>query len=146
MKAFSATSAVEPLPPPPPPPAPPSSNRRQPLRQTRTNPSRNAAPANPPPGPSADAQDNGLQPSPGFFPAITHFTDSITALPREMTRNYTMLKEVDAKTYGPEEILGHLVAEIRKAPMPPREPAHSPKRHQPVHLDSKFPSGMSPSI
>ena len=47
-----------------------------------------------------------------------------------------MLKEVDAKTYGPEEMLGHLVAEIRKAPMPPREPAHSPKRSQAVDTGS----------
>ncbi len=123
MKTFPATPAAEA------PPAP-ATNRRQPLRQTRTNPVRNAATTNQLQGLPAETQDTGHQPSPGFFPAITHFTDSIAALPREMTRNYTMLKEVDAKTYGPEEVLGHLIAEIRKAPVPPRKPAHSTPRRQ----------------
>lgn len=130
MKAFPATPAVEP-------PSAPASNRRQPLRQTRTNPLRNATTVNQPQGPQVETQDNANQSTPGFFPAITHFTDSIAALPREMTRNYTMLKEVDAKTYGPEEALGHLVAEIRKAPVPPRKPAHSPQRHQAADTGTK---------
>lgn len=133
MKAFPATPAIEA------PPAP-ASNRRQPLRQTRTNPSRNAATTNQPQGPQAETQDTGHQSTPGFFPAITHFTDSIAALPREMTRNYTMLKEVDAKTCGPEEVLGHLVAEIRKAPVPSRKRARSPQGHQVANTGTKFQS------
>lgn len=43
-----------------------------------------------------------------------------------------MLKEVDAKTYGPEEALGRLVAEVRKAPVPSRKGAHSTHGHQAV--------------
>lgn len=43
-----------------------------------------------------------------------------------------MLKEVDAKTYGPEEALGRLVAEIRKAPVPSRKRAHSTQGHQAI--------------
>jgi len=55
---------------------------------------------------------------PGFFPALTHFTDSINALPKEMIRHYTMLKEVDAKICGPEDVLKKLVAELLDAPVP----------------------------
>jgi Inhibitor of growth proteins N-terminal histone-binding len=58
--------------------------------------------------------------APGFFPAITGFTDAITALPKEMIRHYTMLKEVDAKIYGPEEALKKTVSEALKMPVPPR--------------------------
>lgn len=66
--------------------------------------------------PPNDAED------PGFFPAITHFTNSITALPKEMIRHYTMLKEVDAKIYGPEAELGQFLGEALKNP-PPATPA-----------------------
>lgn len=131
MKAFPATPAVEP-------PSGPASNRRQPLRQTRTNPVRNASNANQAQGPQVETQDSTNQATPGFFPALTHFTDSITALPREMTRNYTMLKEVDAKTYGPEEALGHLVAEIRKAPVPSRKRAQPTRGHQTAETGTMF--------
>ncbi len=44
----------------------------------------------------------------GFFPAVTHFTDCITALPKEVVRHFTLLKEVDAKAYGPEDALKEL--------------------------------------
>lgn len=130
MKAFTVTPAIEP-------PSAPASNRRQPLRQTRTNPLRNATNVNQPQGPQVETQDPTQQSTPGFFPAITHFTDSIAALPREMSRNYTMLKEVDAKTYGPEETLGHLVAEIRKAPVPSRKRAHPNQGHQALVTGSR---------
>lgn len=101
-------------------------NRRQPLRQTRTNPTRTAANGIRPLGGRSSfggAQDN--QPTtnaaPGFFPAITHFTDSITALPKEMVRHYTLLKEVEAKTYGPEEMLRQLVNTAINTPAPARK-------------------------
>jgi hypothetical protein len=45
---------------------------------------------------------------PTYFPAITHFTDSITALPKEVVRHFSLLKEVDAKACGPEETLAQL--------------------------------------
>lgn len=120
MRKFPSTTAAE---------TPPVSNRRQPLRQTRSNPARAAATNAQPRGSLSEPQDDAHQTSPGFFPAITHFTDSISAIPKEMTRYYTMLKEVDAKLYGPEELLGVLVAEVRKAPVLPRKPSPIPQMH-----------------
>lgn len=94
------------------------SNRRQPIRQTRTNPPRGAANVAQPQTPAGTSKSAGQNANPGFYPAITHFTDSITALPKELIRNYTMLKEVDAKIHGPEEILGQLVRGVLSAPLP----------------------------
>lgn len=115
MRAFSGTTVGD---------QPAASNRRQPVRQTRTNPTRTAsnltqaqgsAPAH-----SADTERNV---NPGFYPAITHFTDAITALPKEMIRHYTMLREVDAKTHGPEALLGQYINAALKTPLvPPRKP------------------------
>lgn len=111
MRSFSNTALMEPS---------SSSNRRQPVRQTRTNPTRTATSA-PQPRTSLGAAQNEIEESPpGFCPAITHFTDCITALPKEMIRHYTMLKEVDAKIYGPEERLGQLVNAALRAPVPPK--------------------------
>ena len=98
------------------------SNRRQPARQARTNPPRHATSAARPfggRGSLAGQNDDRTttNASPGFFPAITHFTDSITALPKEMSRHYTMLKEVDAKICGPEDSLKQLVNAALKAPV-----------------------------
>ena len=50
--------------------------------------------------------------APGFFPGITYFTDATIALPKEMIRHFTLLKEVDAKIFGPEEHLKRLIATI----------------------------------
>ncbi|KAA6410886.1 MAG: FYVE PHD zinc finger [Lasallia pustulata] len=117
MKTSTTVTAVESGIPP---------NRRQPLRQTRTNPARTATNGIRPFGGRnsfGGAQDNQstANPAPGFFPAITHFTDSITALPKEMVRHYTLLKEVEAKTYGPEEMLRQLVNTALNTPAPPRK-------------------------
>ena len=95
-----------------------ASNRRQPVRQTRTNPTRTATNLVPSRGSVAGPQDNAPVANPGFCPAITHFTDSITALPKEMIRHYTMLKEVDAKVHGPEEIVKELVNAALNTPAP----------------------------
>ena len=99
-----------------------ASNRRQPVRQTRTNSARAATTIIPSRGSVAGPQDNGPVTNPGFCPAITHFTDSITALPKEMVRHYTMLKEVDAKVHGPEEIVKELVNTALKSLTPSRRP------------------------
>jgi hypothetical protein len=125
MRASTATATVEP---------PALSNRRQPARQARTNPPRNAASASRPfggRGSFVGQQDDRVttNASPGFFPAITHFTDSISALPREMIRHETMLKEVDAKMCGPEEMLKQLVNAALKAPIPPRKAPAEGKKH-----------------
>ena len=110
MKAFSNTTNGE---------QPTVSNRRQPVRQTRTNPARSSTNAvQPQAGSLAQASDGDRNANPGFYPAITHFTDAITALPKEMIRHYTMLKEVDAKTHGPEALLGQYLHAALKAPGP----------------------------
>ena len=58
-----------------------------------------------------------------IFPAITHFADAITALPKELVRHFTLLKEVDAKIFAPEEELGKLVEAALNAPLPrPQQP------------------------
>ena len=108
MRAFSNTTIVE---------QPTASNRRQPIRQTRTNPARTSTNVvQPQAGALAQALDGDRNANPGFYPAITHFTDAITALPKEMIRHYTMLKEVDAKTHGPEALLGQYLHAALKAP------------------------------
>ncbi|MCJ1474237.1 hypothetical protein MMC13_002895 [Lambiella insularis] len=119
MKTSTATATIEPS---------AITNRRQPVRQARVNPPRNATTAtrafvsrgslN---GPQEDR--SVPEASPAFSPAITHFTDSISALPKEMIRHYTMLKEVDAKICGPEDALKHLVNVALKAPVPPHKDA-----------------------
>ena len=103
---------------------PAASNRRQPVRQTRTNPARTATNVvQPQAGALAQAPDGDRNANPGFYPAITHFTDAITALPKEMIRHYTMLKEVDAKTHGPEALLGQYLNVALKLPAPPQQQA-----------------------
>lgn len=56
----------------------------------------------------------------GFFPAVTFFTDAITALPREVVRQFTLMKEVEAKVHGPAEQLGSMCDELMKLPVPTR--------------------------
>ena len=108
MKTFSASTIVG---------QPTASNRRQPVRQTRNNPARTASTAAQAQGAaSAPAPDNERNPNPGFFPALTHYTDAISALPKEMIRHNTMLKEVDAKIYGPEAQLADLVNKVLETP------------------------------
>lgn len=91
-----------------------TSNVRNSTRQTRTNPTRtsrvlgstlrqNSLVSNPAPAP-AEANEPA-----GFYPAITHFTDAITALPRDYRRHTSLLKEVDAKAWAPEENLQKLL-------------------------------------
>lgn len=47
----------------------------------------------------------------GFYPAISHFTDAISALPRDYRRHASLLKEVDAKAWLPEENLHTLLSQ-----------------------------------
>lgn len=59
---------------------------------------------------SSTAHDElGRTAAPGFFPALTHFTGSVTTLPKEVMKHFSMLKEVEAKVYGSGEELGQLV-------------------------------------
>jgi Inhibitor of growth proteins N-terminal histone-binding len=83
-------------------------------RQTRTNPTRTSKtvgsslrqnpPTSNPPVTATNAPEHG------FYPAIAHFTDAITSLPREFRRHTSLLKEVDAKAWAPEAHLQTLLA------------------------------------
>ena len=89
--------------------------RSQPLRQTRINPPRTLAPDR------AAGSRNGAAPTNQpieIFPGITHFTDAITALPKDLVRHFTLLREVDAKIYHPENALFRIVEELGNAPVP----------------------------
>lgn len=101
----------------------PAHRRSQPIRQTRTNPPRSSA--NPARSAAASAgRDSSTNAGPSgnqpidIFPAITHFSDTITALPKELVRHFTLLKEVDAKLFAPEDQLCKLVQAAAKAPLP----------------------------
>lgn len=86
-----------------------SSRRAQPVRQARTNPPRAHVNA---------ARSNGGRDEPAagqpvdIFPAITFFADTITALPKELVRHFTLLREVEAKLFAPEEQLFDLVSAV----------------------------------
>ncbi len=106
-----------------------SSRRAQPLRQTRNNPPRSSIPGSRAFG-SRGSLSGGLEEKDiEIFPAITHFADAITALPKELVRHFTLLKEVDAKIFAPEEDLQRLVDAALNAPLPQRqqlvEPQHA---------------------
>ncbi|KAI6713876.1 hypothetical protein JHW43_003633, partial [Diplocarpon mali] len=96
-----------------------SSRRAQPLRNTRTNPTRSSHTSSRNAGPRNSLGAPGAEDAPmEIFPAITHFADAITALPKELVRHFTLLKEVDAKIFLPEEELGRLVTAALNAPLP----------------------------
>ncbi|PNY28510.1 Chromatin modification-related protein, partial [Tolypocladium capitatum] len=105
----------------PPPVDAPAHRRSQPVRQTRTNPPRSSANPARSGGGSANAGPSGDQPI-DIFPAITHFADTITALPKELVRHFTLLKEVDAKLFSPEEQLFKLVTAASNASSPEPRP------------------------
>lgn len=95
-------------------------------RQTRTNPSRTSKSTNR----SSFAYGHGsVQGDPGvpavahgLYPALHHFTDAVTALPREFRRHNSLLKEVDAKAWALEENLLQLLktsSESVALPLPP---------------------------
>lgn len=67
---------------------------------------------------AADA-NNGQQV--GFFPALQYFTDAITALPKEVQKQITLVKEVEAKVHGPNEKMGEILDQLLQAPVPPRK-------------------------
>ncbi|KAL2139310.1 hypothetical protein VTI28DRAFT_5347 [Corynascus sepedonium] len=99
------------------PPAPEGvtgSSRRQPVRQTRVNPPRTSSlnRANSLSGAPAPEQPINI------LPGVTHFADAITALPKELVRHFTLLKEVDAKIFAPEAALLQLLHDTLNTPAP----------------------------
>ncbi|CCF40486.1 PHD-finger domain-containing protein [Colletotrichum higginsianum] len=102
-----------------------SSRRSQPVRQTRTNPPRVSSglrgPAN---GRDSLAGGTASDQPIDIYPAITYFSDAIAALPKELVRHFTLLKEVDAKIFAPEDALFKLVDTAMNAPPPQPRPAN----------------------
>jgi len=99
------------------PPAPDgasSSSRRQPVRQTRVNPPRTSSFNRANPLASAPAPEQPIN----ILPGVTHFADAITALPKELVRHFTLLKEVDAKIFAPEATLLQLLHDTLNTPSP----------------------------
>ena len=86
-----------------------SSRRAQPVRQTRANPPRASGLSRTSSARESLGGGHGHDQPIDIFPAITHFTDAITALPKDLVRHFTLLKEVDAKIFAPEEALSQLV-------------------------------------
>lgn len=104
------------------PPAEPSasSRRSQPVRQTRTNPPRaNNSGLSRLAGRNSLSGATAAEQSIEIYPGVTHFADAITALPKELVRHFTLLKEVDAKIFAPEEALFQLVDAVFENPPPP---------------------------
>ncbi|KAF2465525.1 uncharacterized protein BDR25DRAFT_336943 [Lindgomyces ingoldianus] len=104
--------------------AAPTSDRRQSTRQGRTSVTR---PTNYYARPFAGrlAAMGSLEQTPpvsnstpGFLPALTHFTQAVDAFPKELIKHFAMLKEVEAKIYDPENVLQLLLAEIARQPIP----------------------------
>lgn len=103
-----------------------SSNRRQPTRSVRTSTTRPSNYYARPygfPGAPNTAIDNDIPATnvPGFFPAITHFTDGLAALPKEVMRHFTLLRETEGKALGPDQAIAEIVGAIRKLPEPPKQ-------------------------
>ena len=105
----------------------PSNRRAQPLRQARNNPPRSSVAGSRTFG-SRGSLGSGFEGATAseqpvdIFPAITHFADAITSLPKEIVKHFTLLKEVDAKIFTPEEELGKLVDVLLSTPSPRRRP------------------------
>ena len=92
---------------------PQGQSARQSARQTRTNPLRTSKTLGRSSFAYGHSSMSDAPPTPtiphGFYPALTHFTDAITALPREFRRHNSLLKEVDAKAWALEENLLQLL-------------------------------------
>lgn len=96
-----------------------ATSRRQPTRQARTNPSRNITNIQQARSSGLALEDDGVDAqdeAPGFCPALTHFTDSISALPKEMIRQYTGIKEADGKLWKNKDTLEQLITQAMKLP------------------------------
>ena len=76
---------------------------------------------------SLAAEDSQDETPPGFFPAIQYFTDAVAVLPKEVMRHFTLIKEVEAKTYGPTQEMVRIADRIDKQPLPPRK-SYEPSR------------------
>jgi hypothetical protein len=56
--------------------------------------------------------------TPGFVPALTHFSQAADALPKELIKHFSMFKEVGAKIHDPEHDLQLLLDNVAQLPVP----------------------------
>lgn len=68
-----------------------------------------------------DAADSANMQQAGFFPALQYFTDAISALPKEVQKQITLVKEVEAKVHGPNEQMGEILDTLLEHPVPARK-------------------------
>jgi hypothetical protein len=61
----------------------------------------------------------------GFYPGLQYFADAITALPKEVMKQFTLMKEVEAKIHGPSERLNVLIDALMTRPVPRRKQMHA---------------------
>jgi len=69
--------------------------------------------------------------TPGFLPALTHFTDSVDAFPKELIKHFSMFKEVEAKIHDPEQVLEMLLEEVARQPVPTLSQRRTALQNQP---------------
>lgn len=67
---------------------------------------------------------------PNFFPALAHFSDSITALPKELIKHFSMLKEVEAKACDPEKSVQNILQEIERLAVPTKAQSYQNAQSQ----------------
>ena len=72
------------------------------------------------------------------YPGITHFTDTMFAIPRELRRHESLFKEVDGKSWALEERLPVVLGEVGRMIM---EPAKNGVR--PAEEETAFGKGVS---
>lgn len=89
------------------------------MRQTRINPPRTSSLNRASSFASGPAQEQPID----ILPGVTHFADAITALPKELVRHFTLLKEVDAKIFAPEAALFQLLHDALNTPAPDLAPS-----------------------
>jgi hypothetical protein len=56
--------------------------------------------------------------TPGFVPALTHFSQAVDAFPKELIKHFSMFKEVEAKIHDPEREMKQLLDSIAEVPVP----------------------------
>jgi len=91
-----------------------TTGRRQSTRQVKNTGIRNYYDRNRGIDSAGSRNANQNEAQPGFFPAITHFTESIEGLPKEVVRHFSTLKEVEAKLHAPDEELRRLAGGIEQ--------------------------------
>ncbi|KAK6503922.1 hypothetical protein TWF506_002145 [Arthrobotrys conoides] len=72
--------------------------------------------------------------SPQFCPGLAAFTDAIEALPQETIRHFTLLREVDAKASGPEDLLRSFIKNTLSIPPPLQAPLETDPIAEPVRV------------